>query len=254
MLLDLGNLRSQCVGIGRIACKDFHGHGAAVFAGEQAEDDLFLALFLVPGVAILGQLEGFAFNVGGGYIRERALLEVLASEALFDGAFALQQSIHGLVEVVLVNVFETEFGTERMASGIRVQGGTSGEFAFGIKDTGSDKGDGEAWLFGVFGCDDAMELQVTEAAEYGGDVSMGDTFGEAEGVLEGVLWVIDGDAPAQEDADVVDDIIGEFGDIGEGGFDDFAAIAFALADEVGGAGTAVGDGGDVHGYLIRKMI
>ncbi len=61
---------------GRIACKDFHGHGAAVFAGEQAEDDLFLALFLVPGVAILGQLEGFAFDVCGGNIRERALLEV----------------------------------------------------------------------------------------------------------------------------------------------------------------------------------
>ena len=195
MLLDLGNLRSQCVGIGRIACKDFHGHGAAVFAGEQAEDDLFLALFLVPGVAILGQLEGFAFNVGGGNIRERALFEVLASEALFDSAFALQQPIHGLVEVVLVNIFESEFGAERMAGGVRVQGGTSGEFALGIKDTGSDKGDGEASLFRVFGCDDAMELQVTEAAEYGGDVSMGDTFGQAEGVLEGVLWVIDGDAP-----------------------------------------------------------
>ena len=185
---------------------------------------------------------------------ERAFLEVLASEALFDDAFALQQPIHALVEVVLVNVFESEFGAERMAGGVRVQGGTSGEFAFGIKDTGSDKGDGEASLFRVFGCDDAMELQVTEAAEYGGDVSMGDTFGEAEGVLEGVLWVIDGDARAQEDADVVDDVIGEFGDIGESGFDDFAAIAFALADEVGGAGTAVGDGGDIHGYLLRKMI
>ncbi len=45
-----------------------------------------------------------------------------------------------------------------------------------------------------------MELQVTEAAEYGGDVTVGDTFGEAEGVLEGVLGVIDGDAPAQQDA------------------------------------------------------
>ena len=244
MLLDLGNLRSQCVGIGRIACKDFHGHGAAVFAGEQAEDDLFLALFLalflVPGVAILGQLEGFAFNVGGGYIRERALLEVLASEALFDGAFALQQPIHGLVKVVLVYVFETEFGAERMAGGVRMQGCAGGEFAFGIKDTGRDKGDGEASLFGVFGCDDAVELQVTEAAEYGGNVYIGDTLGEAEGVLEGVLWVIDGDAPAQEDADVVDDIIGEFGDIGEGGFDDFAAMAFALADEVGGAAPRLG--------------
>ena len=73
--------------------------------------------------------------------------------------FALQQPIHGLVDVVLVNIFESEFGAERMAGGVRVQGGTSGEFAFGIKDTGSDKGNGEASLFGVFGCDDAMELQ-----------------------------------------------------------------------------------------------
>ena len=109
------------------------------------------------------------------------------SEALFDGAFALQLPIHGVVEVVLVYVLETEFGVVRMAGGVRVQGCAGGEFAFGIKDTGSDKGDGEASLFGVFGCDDAMELQVTEAAEYGGGVSMGDTFGQAEGVLEGVL-------------------------------------------------------------------
>ncbi len=124
LLLGLGNLRSQCIGIGR---KDFHGHGAAVFAREQAEDDLLLAFFLVPGVAILGQLKGFAFDVGGGNIRGRALLEVLASEALFDSAFSLQQSIHGLVEVVLVYVFETEFATERMAGGVWVQ---ACEFAY----------------------------------------------------------------------------------------------------------------------------
>ena len=56
-----------------------------------------------------------------------------------------------------------------------------------------------------------------------------------------------GAVPAQQDADVVDDITGEFGDVGEGGFDDFAAIAFAQTDEVGGAGSAVGDGDDIHG-------
>ena len=43
LLLDVGNLRSQRVRIGR---NDFHGHGAAVFAREQAEDDLLLAFFL----------------------------------------------------------------------------------------------------------------------------------------------------------------------------------------------------------------
>ena len=133
-----------------------------------------------------------------------------------------------------------------------MQGGAGGEFAVGTEDTISDKGDGEASLFGVFGCDDAVELQVTEAAEYGGDVSMGDTLGEAEGVLEGVLRVIDGDAPAQQDADVVDDIIGEFGDIGEGSFDDFAAIAFALSDEVGGAGTAVGTVATYMGTCLER--
>ena len=60
-------------------------------------------------------------------MRERALLEVLASEALFDSAFSLQQPIHGLVEVVLVYVFETECGGERLAGGVRVQ---ACEFAF----------------------------------------------------------------------------------------------------------------------------
>ena len=159
LLLDVGNLRSQRVRIGR---KDFHGHGAAVLAAEQTEDNLSLA-FRPPGGAILGQLEGIAFDVGN--IRGRALLEVLASEVLFDGAFALQQPIHGLAEVVLVYVFESVFGAERMAGGVRVQGGVGGEFAVGIEETGNDKGGGEPSLYGVFGCDNAVELQVTEAAE-----------------------------------------------------------------------------------------
>ena len=83
---------------------------------------------------------------------------------------------------------------------------------------------------------------------------MGDTFGEAEGVLEGVLGVIDGDAPAQQDADVVDGFIGEFGDFGKGGFNDSAAMAFALRDEVGGVDSSVGDDDDVHGNVISRMI
>ena len=41
------------------------------------------------------------------------------------------------------------------------------------------------------------------------------------------------------------------GDIGEGASLDFAVLTVGFAQEDGGRGVAVGDGGDVHAYIIR---
>jgi hypothetical protein len=40
------------------------------------------------------------------------------------------------------------------------------------------------------------------------------------------------------------------GEIGEGAVADLAVAAEGLAEEDGGRGVAVGDGGDVHAYII----
>ena len=51
-----------------------------------------------------------------------------------------------------------------------------------------------------------------------------------------------------EDASqALDFVCGPIGEIGEGAFADFFAVAPAFAQEDGGAGVAVGDGLNVHG-------
>jgi len=40
------------------------------------------------------------------------------------------------------------------------------------------------------------------------------------------------------------------GEIGESAFDDLGAAAEALAEEDGGRGVAIGNGLDIHGYII----
>ena len=59
----------------------------------------------------------------------------------------------------------------------------------------------------------------------------------------------DGGAACEENPKSLNHRTGEFGDIGEGGFDDFAIDAFGFSNEPGGVGISVGDFGDIHGYI-----
>src|ERR1700683_1645445 len=42
-------------------------------------------------------------------------------------------------------------------------------------------------------------------------------------------------------------------DVGEGARFDFAVLAIGFAEENGGRGLAVGNGGDVHAYIVRHQ-
>ena len=71
LLLNFADLARQRAGIGGIAFKDLHPHGAAVHVAEQAEDDLRFAFLAVSGVAMLGQIHGFPLNVGAGHVTQK---------------------------------------------------------------------------------------------------------------------------------------------------------------------------------------
>ena len=100
----------------------------------------------------------------------------------------------------------------------------------GVEDTGADKCKRDAAVSGVFGRKDAVACECAQSAEGCGDVAVGDAFAKFEGIFEGYEGVFDGDASTEDDADVLDDVIGEFGDIGEGCFDDFIALSFSLME------------------------
>ena len=58
---------------------------------------------------------------------------------------------------------------------------------------------------------------------------------------ERVFYFLYGYAPAEYDAYLLNDLQGQFGDIGEGGFSDGLSDAFGLSDEVAGRAVPVGD-------------
>ena len=59
--------------------------------------------------------------------------------------------------------------------------------------------------------------------------------------------LVDNRAAFEPLANVQDDLGGEFGDIGQGGFDGFSVDPFGFTDEPSGVGTTIGDAGYVHG-------
>ena len=46
---------------------------------------------------------------------------------------------------------------------------------------------------------------------------------------------------------------GEMSDVGDGASLDFAIEAIGFAEEDGGRGVAIGDGGYIHAYIIRQQ-
>ncbi len=71
---------------------------------------------------------------------------------------------------------------------------------------------------------------------------------------ERVLYFLYGYAPAEDGTYLLNDLQGQFGDIGEGGFSDGLSDAFGVSDEVAGRAVSVGDFGDVQGYYIEAIV
>ncbi len=63
-------------------------------------------------------------------------------------------------------------------------------------------------------------------------MAMGQGAAAAEGLLAGAIDL----AAAEHGADAVDDLRGQFGEVGEGGAADALAVALGLAEEDGGGG------------------
>ena len=92
--------------------------------------------------------------------------------------------------------------------------------------------------------EEAVEADEAGEAEHGGDVAVGLGANDIESVVEGG----EGEAALEEEAQAVDDVGRQLGEVGEGAFLDFAVLAVGLAQEDGGRRVAVGDVLDVHDY------
>ncbi len=203
--------------IRRVAGEHIYGHGTAVGRAEQAADDLLLALLAVAVVAERGQWRTAPLQIAGRDIVEQqgGALEMPSGEALLDPRLPPQQPVEHVEHFVAADGTEAEQGTEAAGGGLRGQAASGGELGAGLEHAGDYGGEGEVTPAAAGALQEALEAKLT--------------------------------------ADAVDDLGGQFGEVGEGGAADALAVALGLAEEDGGGAVAVGDDVDVVGHGARPL-
>ena len=242
-LLQLGGQRA---GIGGVALEDLRGDRAALAVAQQREDDLELAALAVAGVAALGQRTLRALEVDRGDVAEHqgALFEVPGRQVALDAGLALEQPVHGAVELVLAGVLDAEFLAQRVGQGLAGQGAGGGQLGAGIQDAGEDHGGGQGPVARGAAVQELLEAEAAGGSQHGGGVAVGPGAEDGEGVAEGGQR-----HPAlEQDAEPLDQIVGPLRQVGEGAFLDLAVFAEGLAQQHGGRGAPVGHAFDIHGY------
>ena len=234
------------VGVGGVAVEHLDRDRAPLAVAQQAEHDLELVAPAVARVATLGQWTASPFKVSGSQVVEhqRAVAQVASGQTLLDGALALEQPVHGGVELVFVDALDAEHLGEGVARGVGGEPARGGELRAWGEDARDNEGNG-AFAFGRGGGGEgAVEAQLAQRCEHCGDVAVGTGAGDIEGGGE----VGDGGAAFEQDSQSFDHHGRPLRQVGEGAFTDLAGLAIGFAQQDGGRGVSVGDGLDVHGY------
>ena len=126
-----------------------------------------------------------------------------------------------------------------------MQAAGGGELGSRAEDAGEDQSQGKITHSGA-ATEQAIEADLACEGAHGGDVAVGLGAHDVEGIVEGG----DGEAALEQDAQALDEVCGPLGEVGEGAFFDLAVLAVGLAEQDGGGRGAVGDGLDVHDYLL----
>ena len=169
-------------------------------------------------------------------------------QALLDGVLALEQPVHGVEEVVFVEVREAEDRGQGIGSGGGLEAAGGGELGAGVSETGDDQSHHQIAL-GTGRTQAAIEADLAQGAEEGGDVAVGLGANDVEGGLE----VRDGGALLEQDTKTLDQFGRPLGEVGEGAFLDLAVLAVGLAQEDSRGRFSIGNGFDVHGYSIFSI-
>ena len=204
-----------------------------------------------PVVAERGQWRTAPLQIAGRDIVEQqgGALEMPSGEALLDPRLPPQQPVEHVEHFVAADGTEAEQGTVAAGGGLRGQAVSGGELGAGLEHAGDYGGEGEVTPAAAGALQEALEAKLTADAEDGGDMAMGQGAADAEGLLAGAIDL----AAAEHGADAVDDLGGQFGEVGEGGAADVLAVALGLAEEDGGGAVAVGDDVDVVGHGARPF-
>ncbi len=95
-----------------------------------------------------------------------------------------------------------------------------------------------------------LHAQPAQGAQHGGHRAVSAAAGDLEGGLQGG----DGGTALQEDTHIFHQLSGAVSEIGHGALPDLPARAVGFAQEDAGGRVAVGNGFDIHVYIIVPVI
>ena len=177
------------------------------------------------------------------------LPQMAPGQGVLDGLLAgTQQPVHGPVDLVFIDLAETEGLREGGEGGLAGEGPGGGQFGLGIDDPGDDQSDDQILVPASGASQQGIELEPLEGGQDGGDMTMG----QRTGAVEAVLGVDEGLA-LEGSADEIDDGVGEMGDVAEGFMFDPAVLAEGPTEKMGAVDLVflAASGG---GYTITAVI
>ena len=158
-----------------------------------------------------------------------AFLEMALRQAALDAVLALDEPVHGRIQVVLVERTQAQRLGEGIARGGLGQPSGGGELRAGVEDACGDHCQHPGALGRGCGVDESVQAQVAQRAQHCRDMAVGEGAHDVEGVVAPDQRLV-----FEESAQGVDFVLGPLGEIGEGAFSDFAVLAPAFAQEDGG--------------------
>jgi len=173
---------------------------------------------------------------------------MLAGERLLDRLLALAEPVDGGIEFILVDRTKAENVAEAGRRGGRIEHAGGGQLGGRRNQAGHDHGDDEIAEAVAGGTEDAIEADVAQRAEHGGDMAVRQGAPHDDALPVGRR----GGAALEQCAQSLDELARPIREIGDGALLDLCAIPIALAQQDRGRRIPVGDGFDIHGFNITQ--
>ena len=205
----LGNLIGQGRGVCGVARIDFHGHRTSLGVAQQAVDDLQGSLPAVSGVAQARQFTGPSFEIARTHVvqHQGAVMQVALCQGLLDEFLALEQPVHGGVEILCAHVFQSQSLAQGGGSGFGMESTSSGQLGAGSEQARHDQSHATVSFRAAACAYQARETELLHGPEHHRHVAVGT--GAQDG--EAVIGRDEGFAP-QSAADDLDEGWGQMGD------------------------------------------
>ena len=184
-LLELVDLRAEGLRVGDVAREHLDRHRATIGGAEQAIDDLQLALLAVPVVAEARERAAAAFDIARRDVVEhqRAAPQVAPGQRGLDRRLAGQQPVERGIQLLLVDWPQAEHRAQAGGGGGRIERLGGRQLRGRGEDPADDQRHDQIAAAVALGAEQAVETDLAQRAEHGGDMAVRQRAGDGQGLL-----------------------------------------------------------------------